>query len=198
MIVCLETGRLILRRFTEDDVDDLVALNADPDVMRYLTGGAPIPREEIERVHLPRHLASYGQSKGYGTWAAVEKGTGDFLGWFHLGPEPGRPDDQPELGYRLLRSAWGKGYGTEGSRALIDKGFRELGVSRVTASTYQDNRASRRVMEKAGMRLVRTYRPSPQEVREMFGAADIVVFDGDEVEYAITKPEWERMAQSGA
>lgn len=193
MIILLSTERLILRRFTEDDLDDLVALNADPDVMRYLTGGAPIPREAIERVHLPRYLASYGQFEGYGTWAAIEKGTADFLGWFHFGPEPGRPEDQPELGYRLRRSAWGKGYGAEGSRALIDKGFEELGVSRATASTYEDNRASRRVMENVGMRLVRTYRPSPQEVREMLGGGDIVVFDGDEVEYAITKPEWERM-----
>jgi RimJ/RimL family protein N-acetyltransferase len=122
----------------------------------------------------------------------MEMATGAFLGWFHLRPQDGHPPDQPELGYRLRRSAWGKGYGTEGSRALIAKGFTELGARRVDASTYQDNLASRRVMEKSGMRLVRTFRLNPQEL-EAFGVTSperfYELFPGDEVEYAITKDE---------
>ena len=80
--------------------------------------------------------ATTGRFPGYGFWAAIEKTTGDFLGWFHYRPAPGDPPDQPELGYRLRCEAWGKGYATEGSRALIAKGFAEFGVQRVVASDH--------------------------------------------------------------
>ena len=85
----------------------------------------------------------------------IEKSTADFLGWFHFRPGKGAPVDEPDLGYRLRKSAWGKGYATEGSRALIEKGFTELGVRRVVASTMAVNTRSRRVMEKAGLIFVR-------------------------------------------
>src|SRR5687768_14344074 len=151
MHVFLETERLILRRFTADDVANLVDLDGDPAVMRYLTGGPPTPREEIEGDILPAFLGYYSRFAGYGFWAAIEKASGEFLGWFHLRPKEADPPDEPELGYRLRASAWGKGCGTEGSRALIDKAFTELGARRVVAITYQENVASSRVMEKVGM-----------------------------------------------
>jgi len=190
--IFLETERLILRRFTSADVDNLYRLDGDPEVMRFLTGGQGTPREEIENDILPAFLSYYSRFEGYGFWAAIERTTGDFIGWFHFRPLPGRPLDEPELGYRLRREAWGKGYGTEGSRALIQKGFVDLGVQRVVASTYQDNLASRRVMEKVGMSLVRTYRLSPKELLEQFGITSPELFDGDDVEYAISKAEWEQ------
>src|SRR5206468_7082526 len=127
---------------------------------------------------------------GYGFWAAIEKSTGEFLGWFHFRPPEGAGPDEVELGYRLRKSAWGKGFGTEGSRALIRKGFTELGVRRVVASTYQDNIGSRRVMEKAGLKLVRTYRLTLLEA-EKLGITDLDLWDGDDVEYALTRTEWE-------
>lgn len=179
----LETERLILREFTMDDVDVVVELDRDPDVMHYINGGKPTPREEIESDYLPAWMSYYSQSEGYGFWAAIEKETGEFLGWFHFRPDEGAPRDEPELGYRLKRSAWGKGYGTEGSRALIDKGFRELPITRVTAFTMTVNTGSRRVMEKSGLRFVRTFFGEWQES-----------IPGDEhgdVEYAITRDEWE-------
>jgi RimJ/RimL family protein N-acetyltransferase len=132
--------------------------------------------------YLPHWLAYYERGDAYGFWAAIERSSGAFLGWFHLRPRPEDPPDEPELGYRLVASAWGKGYATEGSRALIDKAFVELGARRVHASTMAVNDASWRVMEKAGMRCVRTFR------------ADWPVrIDGDEhgdVEYAIAREEW--------
>src|SRR5262245_12659326 len=151
MDIFLETERLLLRRFTEADVDNLVALDSDPEVMRFLTGGEPTPREVVEFEILPRFLRSYAEYDGMGYWAAIEKDTGAFLGWFALHPEEGGSPDNVALGYRLRKVAWGKGYATEGARALIHKGFTELGVRRVFATTYQDNLASRRVMEKAGL-----------------------------------------------
>jgi RimJ/RimL family protein N-acetyltransferase len=151
MQIFLETDRLVLRRFTDDDVDNLVDLDSDPDVMHFINGGRPTPREEIQDDVLPAFLGYYERFAGYGFWAAVEKSTGDFLGWFHFRPPEGRSLDDVELGYRLRKSAWRKGYATEASRALIHKGFTELGVQRVFAETMAVNVASRRVMEKAGV-----------------------------------------------
>ena len=184
MQVFLETDRLVLRRFTADDVDNLVELDSDPAVMHFITGGRPTTRAVIQGDILPAFLGYYERYAGYGFWAVIEKSTGDFLGWFHFRPAPDSPPDEPELGYRLRQSAWGKGYGTEGSRALIHKGFTEFGVRRVVAGTMAVNLASRRVMEKAGMTLVRTFH---QEWPDRIPGEE----HGD-VEYAIERPEWER------
>jgi len=181
--VYLETERLVLRRFTADDVDLLVELDSDPEVMRYINGGEPTPREEVEREILPAFLRWYERPGGFGFWAAEEKATGEFVGWFHLRPAKGDPPGHVELGYRLRRAAWGKGYATEGSRALVEKAFAELGVERVYATTMVVNEASRRVMEKAGLRFVR-----------VFHADWPVRIEGDEhgdVEYALGRPEWQ-------
>jgi RimJ/RimL family protein N-acetyltransferase len=184
MRVILETERLILREFTTDDVDNLVELDGDADVMLYINGGRPTPREEIATDYLPAFLAYYDRGRGYGFWAVEEKSTGDFLGWFHYRPGEGCPHDEPELGYRLKKSAWGKGYASEGSIALINRGFTELDVRRVVASTMVVNTGSRRVMEKAGMRLIRTFH---QEWPDRIPGDE----QGD-VEYAITREEWEQ------
>ncbi|MHB8645177.1 MAG: GNAT family N-acetyltransferase [Thermomicrobiales bacterium] len=193
MEVFLETDRLLLRRFTEADVDNLVALDSDPEVMRFINGGTPTPRDAIRDDFLPAFLRYYDQFEGLGFWAAIEKSTGDFLGWFHFRPPKSSSPDDVELGYRLRKAAWGKGYGTEGSRALIRKGFTELGVRRVFATTYQDNLGSRRVMEKAGMRLVRTFRMTTEELlAHGYHATSEDLWDGDDVEYALEKAEWER------
>jgi RimJ/RimL family protein N-acetyltransferase len=185
----LETERLVLREFTEGDVDNLVELDADPEVMHFINGGRSTPREEVEQVILPRWLRYYVESPGLGFWAAEDKATGEFVGWFHFRPGDGHPPDEPELGYRLRRSAWGKGYATEGCRALIDKGFAEFGVRRVLAETMFVNTASRRVMEKCGLRLVRVFHADwPDRI------------PGDEhgdVEYALDRQEWERQRATG-
>jgi len=198
MRVFLETERLILSEFTEDDVDNLVELDSDPEVMRYLNGGIPSPRLLVERSILPRFLSYYQRYDGFGVWAAIEKSSGAFIGWFSLRPHDESCPDEVELGYRLRRSAWGHGYATEGARALIRKGFTELGVQRVTANTYEHNAASRRVMEKAGMTLVRSYRPTLDELTNETSNHLTVgaVWDGDEVEYALTKTDWEQTGTS--
>ncbi len=193
MRVFLETERLVLRQFTEADLDNLVDLDSDPDVMRFITGGTPTSRDDIQNVFLPAFLRYHDDFVGYGFWAAIEKSTGDFLGWFHFRPPKGASPDEPELGYRLRKAAWGKGYGTEGSRALIHKGFTEFGVRRVVASTYQDNLGSRRVMEKVGMTLVRTFRMTTEEmVAQGYQVAPEGLWEGDDVEYALEKADWER------
>jgi RimJ/RimL family protein N-acetyltransferase len=183
MKIFLETERLLLRQFSEDDVDNLVELDADPDVMHFINGGRPTPRREIESDVLPTFLDYHERFAGYGFWAAVEKSSGRFVGWFQFRPATAADPTEVELGYRLRKSAWGKGYATEGSRALIHKGFAELGVRRVVAFTMVVHVASRRVMERAGLRLVRTFhQPWPYYI------------EGEEegdVEYALLRSEWE-------
>jgi RimJ/RimL family protein N-acetyltransferase len=183
----LTTRRLVLRRFTADDADLLVDLDADPVVMRYINGGSPTSRREIVDEVLPAFLSYYDRFPGCGFWAAVESASGRFLGWFHLRPGPDDDPDEPELGYRLRRDAWGEGYATEGARALIDRAFRDFGARRVHASTMAINTGSRRVMEKAGLHFVRH-----------FVADWPVPIDGDEhgdVEYALTRAQW--LAENG-
>ncbi|MER7107688.1 GNAT family N-acetyltransferase [Streptomyces sp. NPDC000229] len=175
MSVFLETPRLVLRAVTEHDLDEVVALDNDPEVMRYINGGRPVSRDEVREGALRRLM-------GPGFLAAEARGTGEWLGWFCLEPLEG--EGVVELGYRLRRSAWGRGYATEGSRALIGKGFRELGVRRVTARTMTVNTGSRRVMEKCGLRYVRTFFEEWPDV-----------IDGSEqgdVEYALTRDAWLR------
>src|SRR2546430_1456859 len=95
MQVFLETERLLLRRFTEADVDNLFDLDNDPDVMHFITGGKPTPREVIQNETLPKLLGHYERFMGYGFWAAIEKSTGEFLGWFHFHQPQDRPGAWP-------------------------------------------------------------------------------------------------------
>lgn len=185
----MATERLRLRRLTPDDVDTLTELDGDPEVMAFLTGGRPTPRAEIRDRVLPRVLSAYERFPGFGTWAAEERATGRFVGWFALDPRPAVPPGdaatvEAELGYRLRRASWGHGYATEGSRALVHKAFADLGVDRVVAETMVVNRGSRRVMRKAGLIFVRGFHerfPDPIPGAE-FG----------DVQYALTRSQWER------
>ncbi len=181
-VVHVETSRLVLRRFTPDDLDVLMALDNDADVMHFLNNGAPVERTEVAEA-LEHWIAAYGDAPGLGFWAADDNRTGDFVGWFHFRPSDHAGATEPELGYRLRREYWGRGLAAEGSRALIDKGFEELDIGRVVAETMSVHAASRRVMEKAGLRLVRSFR-----------ADWPVPIPGDEhgdVEYALDRTEWE-------
>lgn len=195
MRVFLETHRLVLRRFTVQDADNVVALDSDPDVMRYINGGRPTAPDEVREKIIPAWLAYYDRYEAFGFWAAIEKSTGEFLGWFHLRPHPDGPRSDGsarlgvELGYRLRRSAWGRGYASEGALALIRKSFTELDVERVYAETMAVNTRSRRVMEKAGLRYVRTFHQDwPDRIPgDQYG----------DVEYALTRAEWREAAASG-
>lgn len=181
--VFLSTDRLWLRRFTRDDASLLLALDGDPLVRRFVEDGVE-PTLDNSIAAIDHWLATYPPGHPFGFWAAIERSTGAFVGWFHFRPPTDGSDDEPELGYRLMSSHWGRGLATEGSQALIDHGFSTGGVRRVIAETMSVHSASRRVMEKVGMRLVRTFR------------ADWPVrIPGDEhgdVRYAITESEWRR------
>ncbi len=150
MQIYLETNRFILREFSDEDVDNLVDLDSDPEVTRYINGGKPTPREYIVEKVMPRIKKYYQELDNQGIWAAIDNESSAFMGWFHL--RPNREDiTETELGYRLKRKFWGRGIATEGSIALVKKGFEELGGEVIVAIADPDNGASRRVMEKAGL-----------------------------------------------
>ncbi|MEU1287864.1 GNAT family N-acetyltransferase [Kitasatospora sp. NPDC005856] len=179
----LRTDRLTLRPFTEADVDDLFALDDDPEVMRFINGGKPADHEAIRTRTLPRLLHDHPCTGTRGFWAAQERSTGTFLGWFELRPLDDHDPAVVELGYRLNRAAWGRGCATEGSRALVAKGFTDLAVERVTANTMAVNTRSRRVMEKSGLSFLRSF----------FGdwPESIPGSEHGEVEYELLKATWE-------
>ena len=147
----METNRLKLRLVAASDADWLWQLDSDPEVMRFISGGVPTPREVFEQVYLPRMLQTYPQGPQFGFWAAQIRDSDQCVGWFHLRPEKQEPFEM-ELGYRLRRDVWGCGLATEGSLELLRRAFSEWQLPRVVAHTLSGNAASRRVMEKCGMR----------------------------------------------
>jgi len=122
------------------------------------------------------------------------------LGWFSLRPTDQADPREVTLGFRLRQVAWGKGYATEGARALIRTGFTELGVERVVATTYQDNLASRRVMEKAGMTLTRTFRITAADLNRVdtYHVACQDLWEGDDVEYSLQRADWEQQESAAS
>jgi RimJ/RimL family protein N-acetyltransferase len=185
------TGRMALRRFRPGDAAGLLALDSDPEVMRFL--GPVKSLAEIEEGALPLFLSCHARHPGFGYWAAQVGG--ELIGWFGLRPvTPGEAwiDHWPEpppgatvvasLGYRLRRSAWGQGYATEGARALVTRAFAELGVSRVVATTMAVNSGSRRVLEKAGLRYTRTVHRSWDD--------PLPGTEQGEVEYELRRSDW--------
>jgi RimJ/RimL family protein N-acetyltransferase len=154
--VYLETQRLLLRRFTFDDVPLLVDLDSDPEVMRYV-GGAATEAQHIREHLLPLLLKDYEDGERWGMWAALLKPSLDFVGWFHLWPNPAFPEYDAEVGYRLKRTYWGRGLATEGTSALLRKALQDLECTSVCARTDARNAASQRVMQKAGMHFVRDF-----------------------------------------
>src|SRR2546426_736724 len=142
----LETRRLRLRRLRPADEPELIALDSDPGVMRYVGSppGAPAHDEPVERVR-QRISADHGLR---GWWLAEGKEDGVFRGLGLLLPMPDGRDT--EVGYRLARRSWGKGIATEAAAALVEYAFSTLGLPRVVAVVYPDNLASRRILENLG------------------------------------------------
>lgn len=188
MRIVVETERMLLRWFTEADAGPLAALYGDPRVMRFITLQPP-SLAEVESEILPDYLREYRDlPDGLGPFAAVEKGTGQMAGRFSLKPANSYGlAGGTELGYRLYPAFWGRGLATEGARALIGSAFGRLPLDRVVATTMADNTGSWRVLEKCGMRRVRTFHYPDAAL--MPGAEH-----GDFV-YELTRSDWARQSR---
>ncbi|MEA2245840.1 MAG: hypothetical protein QOH46_369 [Solirubrobacteraceae bacterium] len=146
----LQTERLRLAPLTEADLDHLVALDGDPAIGRIVDPlGIVIPPDPEER--RTYEWERFVSQPGF--YGARERVGDAFVGWFQLEAAPDRTDEA-ELGYRLARANWGLGYATEGARALVRHALDVLGYRRVFAHTLDDNAASIRVLEKAGLDVV--------------------------------------------
>jgi RimJ/RimL family protein N-acetyltransferase len=154
----LTTDRLLLRDVVEADLAELHAVRSDPEVARFIDF-AP-ETLELTRVWLEGVLA-HGRRRPRGGYnlAVVQRATGRVIGWVGFGESSRYPAGSGEhgVGYMLARAHWGQGYATEALRAVIAHSFAALGARRVSAWCWAENRASARVMEKAGMRLERRY-----------------------------------------
>ena len=179
-----ETDRLVLQQFVEDDAPRLLALDGDPEVMRYV-GPHGLPDESAYRERIRTYFRPYYLlGPRYGFWPAGEKATGAFVGWFHLRPAPdyrfareaGFRAGEYDIGFRLVRAMWGRGYATEVSRALVRRGFADPAVTAIVAVALVANRPSCRVLEKAGLRKVAEF--------------SLPGFDLPAARYALTRSEY--------
>ncbi len=145
----LETPRLLLRQWREEDFAPFAALNGDPETMRYFP--ARLTRAEsddfAERAGLVIAL------RGWGLWAVEVKEGPEFVGFVGLNELDFDAPFTPavEVGWRLAREHWGNGYATEAARAALDFGFNQLALEEIVSMTTALNARSRRVMKRLGM-----------------------------------------------
>ena len=143
----IETERLILRPHTMDDVEPSYQMNLDKEVSRYTGDGGVQTREEIHRRIKENVLGDYAKY-GFGRFAVILKSENKFIGFSGLKYLPDL--DEVDLGYRLIRQYWGKGYATESALASLDFGFNQLGMDKIIALALPENKASIHIMDKLG------------------------------------------------
>lgn len=143
----LASARLVLRRYTLDDLDELHRLNSDERVMRYL--GGVVSREATREMLEGRILRYYNQHPGLGAWACLEKSSGTHIGFHLLNHIQG--ERHVQVGYRLFPEYWGRGYATEMSIALLRYGYEQLRLPQLVAITALENANSQNVLLKSGL-----------------------------------------------
>jgi len=166
----IESERLIFRKFTLDDLPMLVEQRSDPEVNKFL-GGTKLQNPEALGKRIRFYMSCY-ESHGFGMCSMFWKPTGEMIGSAGIQPLDGT--DEIEVGYSMIKEFWGKGIGTEAARAWLDHGFRNAGLERIVAVAHTENWASRRIMEKLGMKY--------EKVEEHYGAECAF--------YAISKKEF--------
>jgi RimJ/RimL family protein N-acetyltransferase len=166
------TSRLTLTAPEAGDLEDWYrGIFADPEVMRFLPGGVPLPRERLDGA-VERNRAHWAE-RGYGRWLVRDAGSGEFVG--DCGLRFVEEVEEPEVLYAFARPWWGRGIATEAARASLRFGFEVAGLERIVAFAVPENVASRRVLERCGMRL----------------EGELDIFDIRCVEYAISKAQSE-------
>ena len=147
MHIIFETPRLCLRQFTEADAPLILALNSDPEIVKYVHELPLKTEEQAKKILIDIILPQY--KNNLGRWAMHIKETNEFIGWCGL---KYRPDlDETDLGYRLMQKAWGLGYATEAARHTLNYGSSKLNLQLIPARAHIENIATIKVLEKLGM-----------------------------------------------
>jgi RimJ/RimL family protein N-acetyltransferase len=143
------TARLVMRRWRDDDRAAFAVMNADPVVMRYF----PATLDRAASDELVDRIEDLFDRQGFGLWALEVAGTGDFVGFTGLNPMPaGVPGaGGMEVGWRLARHAWHRGYATEAATAAVDVAFNGVGLAEIWSMTAVVNEPSQAVMQRLGM-----------------------------------------------
>jgi len=148
------TKRLTFGEFSKEDAELLFQLNGNPDVMKYITLGKLMTLSEVKTKSIPRILQSYSHGDEYGIFPARLISTNEYIGWFQFEPDAER-ENTAEIGWRLKKEFWGNGYATEGAKLLVTLG-RQLNTT-IVARAMSENKASIRIMEKAGLKFVEEF-----------------------------------------
>jgi RimJ/RimL family protein N-acetyltransferase len=151
-VVMFETSRLVLRLPTDDDLDPLAAIDADPQVMQFIGDGTTRSREETA-AGLARARQEWDE-RGFSMFAVDVRDSGQFIGWVALSEPAFLPEVLPavEIGWRLGRQYWGRGYATEAARVALQFGFSACRLERIISIRHIANEASKRVMDKLGIK----------------------------------------------
>ena len=155
----IETERLILREFRESDLDGMFELDSDPEVHRYL-GNKPVKTKEESQRIIASALKQY-KERGIGRWAVIEKSSGEFMGWsgIRLNTEYNMNGFTRyyDVGYRLIKRYWGKGFATESGKAAVNYAFNVLKLPELYATTEIGNQASHNALLKIGLHYVEDF-----------------------------------------
>lgn len=156
----LETKNLILRDVRPSDLEGMFRLDSNPIVHKYLGNNPRTTMEESEKDI--NYIIQQYKSNGIGRWAAIEKSSGDFIGWSGLKLNNdityNNKTNYFDVGYRFIPKYWGNGYATESSIAALEYGFKVLNLKLITGIAEVDNIASNRVLQKIGLQFVNTFK----------------------------------------
>jgi RimJ/RimL family protein N-acetyltransferase len=158
MQIFVETERLLLRQLLPSDDIGMFELDSDSEVQRYL-GNKPIKRVEEARKSIEYIRQQYLEN-GIGRWAVIEKETSCFVGWAGLKfvrEATNNHINYHDLGYRLIKRYWGKGYATESAKASLEYGFEQLKLKEIYGMADVGNVASRKVLEKVGLSFIERF-----------------------------------------
>jgi ribosomal-protein-alanine N-acetyltransferase len=170
----IETARLLLKPYTLDYLDKLIPILSNPAVMKYSPRG-PIPKDQVEKVtqEILEFFIAHWQQHGFGVWAVVEKVTSKLIGHCGLNFLPNSPE--VEVLYRLDQAYWNQGIASEAAKASLRYGFEEVKLDSIVAIAAPEHTASRRVMEKVGLKYEKNAR---------FHNLDVVY-------YALARSQWQ-------
>ncbi len=177
MKIFIETERLILRELLSTDDERMFELDSDPEVHTFL-GNKPVKSIEESRAIIQSVQQQYIDN-GIGRWAVVEKSSGSFVGWTGLKlikELTNNHIDFYDVGYRLIKKYWGKGYATESAKASVQYGFEQMQLNEIFGITHVENIKSKRALEKCGLKFIETFEHNGIPCNW----------------FRITKEEWER------